>query len=188
MPLPQARMGAAAVGERVFVFGGSSPGHQRDLLIYDADADEWTFGTPLPTPNSHGTALALDGLVYLFGGRGEDGETTNAAHRYDPTTDAWEALPHIPAPMASPSAVVVDGRIWLTTPIVDPAAGGASRLAVYDPAAERWRLATIGDATRFSRAPAAALAVTGGRILLLGGGGSLTIQILPTAGVELVDP
>jgi Kelch motif len=188
MPFPQARMGAAAVGDRVFVVGGSSPGHERDLLIYDPEADAWTSGTPLPTPNSHGTAVALDGLVYLFGGRGEDGETTSVAHRYDPATDSWETMPPIPGPMESPPAAVVDGRIWLTQPIVDPAAAGASRLAVYDPAVERWQLAAVGDATQFFRAPAAALALSDGRILLLGGGGSLTIEIIATAGVELVDP
>ncbi|HEX7196490.1 MAG TPA: kelch repeat-containing protein [Candidatus Limnocylindria bacterium] len=186
IPVPQARMAAAAVGQRTFVFGGSSPGHERDLLIHDPDTDEWTLGTPLPTPVTHGTAIALDGLVYLFGGLGEDGEPTSAAHRYDPATGAWETLASIPASMEAPPAVGVDGRIWLTTPIVDPD-GGASRLAVYDPAAERWQLAAIGDATRFFRPPAAALALADSRILLLGGGGSLTIQIIPTEGVELVD-
>ena len=187
MPFPQARMAAAAIGDRVFVLGGSSPGHERDLLIYDPGADAWTSGTPLPVPTSHGTAVALDGLVYLFGGRGEDGETTSVAHRYDPAADSWETLPPMPAPMESPPAAVVDGRIWLTQPIVDPA-GGPSRLAVYDPTEEHWQAAAVGDATRFFRPPAAALALANGRILLLGGGGSLTIQIIATADIDLVDP
>ena len=187
MPVPQARMSAAAIDDRVFVLSGSSPGHQRDLLVYDPGADEWTLGTPLPTPVSHGTAVALDGLVYLFGGRGEDGAPTNVAHRYDPATDTWQTLAPIPSPMESPPAVVVDGRIWLTSPIVDPAAGGENRFAVYDPAAERWQLAAVGEAAQSFR-PAAALSLADGRILLLGGAGSLSIDIIPTAGVELVDP
>jgi hypothetical protein len=93
----------------------------------------------------------------------------------------------MPAPMESPPTAVVDGRIWLTQPVVDPA-GGPSRLAVYDPTEERWQVAAVGDATRFFRPPAAALALANGRILLLGGGGSLTIQIIATADIDLVDP
>jgi hypothetical protein len=189
MPFPQARMSVAAVGERAFVFGGSSPGHQRDLLVYDAGANSWTFGTPLPTPLSHSTALALDGLVYVFGGQGEDGAPTTAAHRYDPATDAWETLAPMPAPMESAPAVVVDGRIWLASPITDPDVQGASRLAVYDPAAGRWQLAAIGDASRFLGGRAAALRLADDRILMLSGGSDgLTIDIIPTADVELVNP
>jgi hypothetical protein len=91
--------------------------------------------------------------------------------------------------MESVPAVVVNGRIWLTSQVVDPGTGGASRLAVYDPSTERWQLAVIGDTARLVGGRAAALRLADDRILMLSSNGNgLTIDTIPTADVELVNP
>ena len=57
----------ATVHEGIWVIGGTIAGGLGFADTYDADADTWATGPPLPFPQQDCTATAIDGRVYLCG-------------------------------------------------------------------------------------------------------------------------
>lgn len=74
-PMPTSRGGfaLAALGSRLYVFGGEGNGREAsgvfaDVEVYDVAADTWAAEAPMPEPR-HGTgAAALGGTLYVPGG------------------------------------------------------------------------------------------------------------------------
>ena len=74
MPTPRGGVAAAAVGGKVYTFGGEgnpaegSKGVFNQTEVYDTVRDEWKVLTPMKVPR-HGTyAVAVDGRIYIPGG------------------------------------------------------------------------------------------------------------------------
>ena len=68
--LPATRWGAASTVHegKIWVIGGTIAGEpSASVDTYDADADTWATGPPLPFPQQDCTATAIDGRVYLCG-------------------------------------------------------------------------------------------------------------------------
>ena len=45
---------------------------RRDVFVYDPAADSWSEGPELPIPNHAFDAVAVDGEIWMIGGRSED--------------------------------------------------------------------------------------------------------------------
>ncbi len=77
--------------------------------LYDPLTDRWTSGAPLPEPRCAYALVALQGQVYLFGGRRSDDPATasDAVFRYDPSSDVWQRLDPLPLPRSDLAAVAV---------------------------------------------------------------------------------
>lgn len=120
-PLPRATAAGAtvAIGDKLYVAGGAPQtfgaggpiAPYDDLQIYDFETGEWSFGAKVPIPGHHVGAAALDGELYVVGGRGEADHSLTTFLRYDPATDSWEQLPDIPLGVASPGMVAVGGKL-----------------------------------------------------------------------------
>jgi hypothetical protein len=73
-PMPQAQGGlaAAALGGRLYAFGGEyfgvSSGVFAEAWAYDPIADRWQALTPMPVPRHGLGAVALDGDIHVLGG------------------------------------------------------------------------------------------------------------------------
>ena len=69
-PLERTEVGAARVGDRVYVVGGyiSSGGTTGRMVRYDISDDRWAEVAPLPIGVNHPGITALDGRVYVLGG------------------------------------------------------------------------------------------------------------------------
>lgn len=135
MPVPVARPGAAVVGDRLFVIGGSLEDGSRTgaVQIYDFGAGEWTRGADMPVARE-GAVMEADGKIYVPGGY--DG---NLAMRdfqvYIAAEDRWETLPDLPVKLSANHGLVLDGQLYTfgDYEILD-------RTAVFDLASREWSL------------------------------------------------
>ncbi|MCA9540921.1 MAG: chitobiase/beta-hexosaminidase C-terminal domain-containing protein, partial [Myxococcales bacterium] len=193
-PLPAPRSGAGAItttrigpldDDHVtgFVVGGrvvavqNGPETVTDTTIYYAH-DEDHVRRPSVMPESrfmHATA-AVDGRVYVLGGRSFQELTT--FYVFDPEVATWRALPALPSVQNDLAAVGHVGRVWA----IGGADAGGNPLATlrsYDPIARRWQDHRSMLVPR--RDPVAA--VVGGEIYVAGGDNNGAIT-----SVEIYDP
>lgn len=91
-PMPTARIqhGAAAIGSKVYVVGGSSDG--TDVLataeVYDASTDSWRTLPSLPTARRDVVVVAFGGLIWAIDGFDGTGAYL-AADVFDPQAGTW---------------------------------------------------------------------------------------------------
>jgi len=82
-PMPTARSGiaAAALGGRIYVFGGESPaGTFDENERYDPETDSWETMAPMPTARHGLGAAVVGGTVYVIGGGPEPGLSVSGAN------------------------------------------------------------------------------------------------------------
>ncbi len=166
-PLERTEVGAARVGDRIYVVGGfiSTGGTTGQMVRYDISADRWTEVAPLPIEVNHPGMTALDGHIYLLGGFLGGGEQSRRLYRYDPGRDRWKRLIDAPTARGALALAGIGHRLY--------AAGGASatddtlqRLEIYNLRRDRW---TVGAKMPTGRNHVGAaifkggLVVTGGR-------------------------
>lgn len=102
LPVSVHHAAAAAVGGRLYVFGGWSDPFLTPLdavHVFDPGSGEdgaWTAGAPMPAARGALAAAVLDGLVYTAGGSPAAREQDFAV--YDPVADEWTELPPMPTP------------------------------------------------------------------------------------------
>jgi len=94
----------------------------------------------MPTARSGGVAVALDGKIYVAGGRVPRG---NDFAVYDPATDKWEVLPILPSQRNHITGAAINGRIHI---VGGRLGNGLSPLKsdaneVFDPQTKTWTTA-----------------------------------------------
>lgn len=100
---------AAAVGGRVYVFGGEHEGNNvTTVQAVDPVSGTTTIVAQLPVPLAHESAVVLNGLVYLSGGRSH-GQIVDTVYAFDPATNTTQLVAHLPYPVADAGAATVDG-------------------------------------------------------------------------------
>jgi N-acetylneuraminic acid mutarotase len=140
--------------------------------VYDPSTDTWQTKAPMPTNRTQMNANAVNGKIYLMGGRtGGPSSTVNITECYDPVSDSWNRQAPMPYPVVSFASVVVDYKIYVM--------GGQDEFdsnlnvafnQIYDPQADNW---SLGAPIPVSTLEAAAGATTGmnapKRIYVIGG-------------------
>jgi N-acetylneuraminic acid mutarotase len=161
-PMPIRRIMAAAVesGGKIYVMGGAGayPGLENQPLggdatrvldlnhMYDPATNTWQTRQTMPTPRNHMFVGAVNGKIYLIGGRVgsmavTSASTTDLVEEYDTAADRWGAVKlRMPTPRDGGVAAVYQGKIFV--------AGGQSISAIhnavsraleaYDPATNTW--------------------------------------------------
>jgi N-acetylneuraminic acid mutarotase len=146
-PLLAARHSGAAVNYTVnveldgqetrgLVLGGLVSGEvSANGTYFTVAQDSLSRVTPMPTGRFMHAAEALDGRIYLFGGR--DFQEVRAFWAFDPETGTYEVLPDLPTNQNGLASAVLDGQVY--------AFGGANAFGVavatvrrYDPATRTW--------------------------------------------------
>lgn len=136
-PTAAANIGAAALGDLIYVPGGfGADGQPMDILeVYDMTADRWLSRAHLPTRLGAYAIAALEDRLYLFGGWDGTRYVPNT-YVYDPRRDTWEARPPMPTARGFAAAGAIAGRIYVV--------GGYDNTKeyatceAYDPATETW--------------------------------------------------
>ena len=172
MPLERAAGGAAIIANRLYVVGGTTglPGVgdarrlARAMLVFDLKARRWSQ-LPGPTPREHLGVAALNGKLYVAGGR-EAGYDTNLRlfEVYDPATRRWRRLAPLPTARGGTGLAAVAGR--LVSAGGEAPAGSIASVYRYTPSTNRWtRLPDLPT-------PRHGLGVVGfaGRVYVIGGG------------------
>lgn len=138
LPEPLEHLGAATIGDRIYVVGGRDNGieaHTNALHIYDPVADEWSSGAPMPTSRGGIFVAAHQGVLYVGGGEGNVDDPSGVFGQfeaYDPATDDWTILPAMPTPRHGSGAATVGDVVLFP--------GGATEQALGPVAThEAWR-------------------------------------------------
>lgn len=180
-PLRQARGAAAAavIEDKLYVaagapqtYGVSNPDGPYDSLeIYDFDTETWSSGPDAPLAVHHVNGAALDGKLYLAGGRLDAERSSDDFLRYDPAAEKWQRLPRLPLGAISSAGVVAAGGKIVVYGGDDELGweeGGGSVTPTawaFDPRTERWQ--RLPDLAIERHAFGAAVA--GGRIYAIAG-------------------
>ena len=112
LPLAVARPGAAVVGDRLYIVGGSQEDETRTgaVQIYDFDTGTWSRGADMPVAREGGV-MAWDGKIYAPGGY--NGVTALRDFQvYDPAADQWKKLPDLPVKLSANTGLVMDGQLY----------------------------------------------------------------------------
>ncbi|HET6796391.1 MAG TPA: kelch repeat-containing protein, partial [Gemmatimonadales bacterium] len=204
--------GAGVINGKIYVsggysdYGGSFPGPK--LYRYDPATNTWTQKRSIPIlptdiggdrAAGNGVTGVIGGKLYVVSGcfQADDPwgyfETCNPLFfRYNPATDQWARLPNPFADSewgaAGPSiGGVIAGKFYVMT---GSRYTHDARMAVYDPATNRW---TPQNPLGLGR-PGAASAVSGGKLYVFGGARynaskdamevlAITIRFDPTTGI-----
>jgi hypothetical protein len=172
-PLLSARIGPAVVSDgdnRIYAIGGyvdSAPpvDESNPAEVFDPSADAWAGLPATPALDSFGAAVV-----------GRDGKVYVVAHAstlaYDPAAGAWTSLPSPSTPRAGGAAAVgSDGRIYVFGGTTEATSGSglwvpSASSDVFDPSTGVWSpLPPLSVA----RDGAAAVALPGGQIYIIGG-------------------
>jgi len=162
-PLPGKRGSAIAaeVGGKIYVIGGATTmegskdpfftafGPARVLAtndVYDPATNKWESRTAMSVPRNHAFSGAVNGRIYVIGGRTGHGfilsaTNTDVVEEYNPASDMW-SIPKERMPIArSGGASGTDGRrIYVaggevtTTELV----GAFRAVEAYEPATNTW--------------------------------------------------
>ncbi len=148
IPFANNHLSLAVIGSRIYSFGGFTEQNRcphSKCFVYDVVSDEWE---PLPNlirPRGAISAVALDGVIHLLGGR--DIRSLDWHEVYDPKTGKYKILEGMRGstptqPFAGQrchmGAVVVDGKIHAIGGRKDSYDFNTSLHSVYDPKTESW--------------------------------------------------
>ncbi|MDT0307542.1 hypothetical protein RM780_11280 [Streptomyces sp. DSM 44917] len=195
LPRPLTHVGVAALGERLYAFGGFTGvvhrDPQPDAYVYDPRADAWERLPDMPVALGSVGVAAVHGRLHLLGGRDSrrvvtpEGSpysmgfgTVRAHHVFDPGRNAYAPAEPLPAESRDHAGVaVLRGRVHLVGGRVEEVGDNLARHDVYDVREQRWSRAAPLPAAR----SAGAAVVLGGRLVHAGGecgpgGGSETFD------------
>jgi N-acetylneuraminic acid mutarotase len=161
-PMPSRRGAANAVvaNNRIYVIGGVVPAGKEASVHpsrahksvgtveeYDPASNTWRERTPMALPRNHATAAAVNGKIYVIGGRvggafiTSGSSNVDVVEEYDPANDVWgPPRAKMPSARSAIASGVFGGRIYVT--------GGEGQdaqrmwtfraLEAYDPATNSW--------------------------------------------------
>ncbi|MDH4333952.1 MAG: hypothetical protein OEW24_01625 [Chloroflexota bacterium] len=180
--------GAVAVSlrdGRVLVAGGSNQSGQTAFAeAFDASSGKWSSAGELTEARAWPAAAIVlrDGRVLVAGGF-----LLSSAELFDPDTGEWTPTGSMAQPRSEASAVLLpDGRVLVAGGAEDgPGGSGTATAEIYDPATGRWTPAGSMGALRTG---AAAVLLRDGRVLVIGGRGSIGDINASLRIAELYDP
>jgi N-acetylneuraminic acid mutarotase len=189
-PMPSKRGSpvAVAVGDKIYVIGGVGllPGSTEIAMgfttpqasvgtveEYDPETNTWRERSPMPTPRNHTTAGAVNGKIYVIGGRVgaafiSEATDVSVVEEYDPAADKWSApRSRMPTARSALGSGVLNGRIYVAGgEFQDPHMMATFRaVEAYDPASDSWSIMPSMPVSRHGLAAG----VIGNRLILVGG-------------------
>lgn len=172
----------------VFIFGGLGPnGAPAPNLAYDAVTGRFTNLPGSPTWFTDTTAVAVRGMIYLFGSTNAEGLEQPTVYQYAPATGTFTPKMPIPHPITGVTWMPGSGTAIAGRVILAGDDGRGRRVDVYDPTTNAWAslpnlaaaqpggsIAAIGDT----------LYVVGGFKLIDGGNAIVGIRTVETLTVQ----
>jgi N-acetylneuraminic acid mutarotase len=145
LPFRSDGLAAAALGGRVYAFGGNVNTVQSTstnmLAAFDPGTQAWTNLAPMLVSRQRLGAATAGGLLYAIGGAETPsfGKLSQLAsmERYDPDTNAWTMRASMSAPRWGLVAGTVNGIIYAAGG-VGSAGSPVGTLEAYDPASDTW--------------------------------------------------
>jgi non-specific serine/threonine protein kinase len=170
LPVPVNHAMSAAVGGRIYVFGGYLSSNRPTDVAFTLDGDQWRQVASLPQPRAAGTAVALGDTVYVAGGIGANGLAADMLV-YDAAADRWSTAPGPPSRREHLGGAGFGGIVYTVGGRTGGLSTNLTAFEAYDPRTSAWtRLPDLP--TR--RGGLAATATCTGLIVAIGGEGTDT--------------
>ena len=170
MPCPRTRHAAAVCGGQLYVVGGNS---EAPLSYFNPVQNKW-FATEKNLPSHpHSTLVTHNEELYITGGECSD---WHQVKKYNSKLDEWEMLSSMKFARAAHCAVVLEELIY----VMGGHDGNVCSRSVecYNPSIDQWtQILDMNNARRFS----AAAAITGGRIIVVGGYSDMHFKTIETS-------
>jgi len=159
LPAPRHHITLSTLGGLIYAVGGFSgafPNWKPEASVYSYDfmTARWSALSDLPVPRGEHVAAAVDGRIYVIGGRvgGTASAATYQEHRdtsrvdiFDPATGKWSRGTDAPTARNSAASAVIDGRIYvvggrqyLAQPNGKAVNVNVASLEVFDPMTGLW--------------------------------------------------
>jgi N-acetylneuraminic acid mutarotase len=115
LPVPVRYPAAAALGSRIYVFGGlDARGHPVDAIqVVESQSGTAKVVGRLPAPLAGATAGVLDHTIYLAGGLSRSGTPKRRIYAYDPERSSVLRAGSLRVAVANAGAAVSGGRLWI---------------------------------------------------------------------------
>ncbi len=129
---------AAVIDGRIFVAGGAGGGMAgNELEAYDPAADRWSTLAPMSCARNHMGGGAIDGKLYVAGGRPGNQSCLEA---YDPPSNTWTPKASMPTGRSGVAGAVVGSCLYVFGGEGNPADpnGIFHEVEAYDPATDSW--------------------------------------------------
>ena len=114
------------------------------MYVFDPASNRWRDSEPLPVPRAEGVTAAVDGKIYVVGGRvrataearhfNEHSDTTRS-EVFDPLSGKWSPIADAPTARNSAASAVIEGKIY--------AVGGRQALKQADGSLRQVNLANL---------------------------------------------
>uniref|UniRef100_A0A8D0W5M1 BTB domain-containing protein n=1 Tax=Sus scrofa TaxID=9823 RepID=A0A8D0W5M1_PIG len=149
----------AVVQGQLFAVGGFD-GLQRLCSVerYDPFSNTWAAVASLPEPVSSAAVAPCAGRLYVIGGAGQDGISTNKVQCFDPKEDQWSLRSPAPFSQRCLEAVSLEDTIYVV-------GGLMSKIFTYDPGTDDWGEAAVLP----SPVESCGVTVCDGKVHILGG-------------------
>jgi N-acetylneuraminic acid mutarotase len=142
LPAPAHHLMAASAGGSVYVMGGQGSGlfgggFIDSVWALDPASGQWEARAPMPTARGAGVAVALEGRIYVAGGRPPHGHEFAV---YETASDAWTVLPDMPSQRNHLAGAAIGGRIYIAGGRLGPGyrSDASAALEVFNPATGSW--------------------------------------------------
>lgn len=187
MPILRAYTSAVAENNRFYLLGGMDLDEGKffnNLEVYDYVSNQWETMAPMPHSRSMAASVLLDGKIYVFGGRNEDGIVT-AIDIFDIATGVWSSPGEMPYQAWDLMAEAANGKIYLIGGIsgIGDDRTALDTVSIYDPSSGAWEITS----SLLSPRHGSASAVIDGKIYILGGKEQTGSAGQSTDKVEVLD-
>ena len=143
MPAGTERGGATTgvIGTKIYVAGGYRNGSVAEVSAYETTTDMWEPIASLPAPRDHLVGGAIDGVLYVIGGRvGSIEGVQGSVDIYDPAVGTWTSGAPMLTARAGCAAAVLGPRIIVFggEGNTDAPSGVFPQVEAYDTMTDGW--------------------------------------------------
>ncbi|XP_022776314.1 F-box/kelch-repeat protein At1g67480-like [Durio zibethinus] len=144
MPGPaKVGFGVAVLNGKLLVIAGYSvinrtASASADVYQYDSCLNSWSKLADLNVARSDFACAEVNGIVYVVGGYGIEGECLSTAEVYDPDTDNWTLIESLRRPRGACFACGLNGKLYVLGGRSSFTIGNSRFVDVYNPEKHTW--------------------------------------------------
>ena len=106
------RDGAAVLGGKIYVVGGSDQTEKDLFERYDPNTNTWHTLSPISSARDASAVSSLQGKLYTMGGSSNNGNLATV-EIYEPTSNSWTEGPSLPDVVKNACSITYGNRIYL---------------------------------------------------------------------------
>ncbi|XP_062908260.1 kelch-like protein 41a [Mobula hypostoma] len=139
LPSPRCLFGLGETENFLYVVGGKDLQNEQSLdsvMCYDMNNLKWTESKAFPLKIYGHSIVSHNGLIYVIGGKTDDGKCVNKLFVYNPKKSEWRELAAMSKARAMFGAAVHQSKIWVVGGVTEEGLTAAAE--AYDIVNNKW--------------------------------------------------